>query len=264
MKKKLLRSFPREETLKAWRIMRLLMIFSFCFAMTVSASSYSQNTKLNLDLQDVLLKDALNYIEQNSEFIFLYKNDDLDVNKRVDINLQNASINEVLGKILEGQGVTYKIIGRQVVITTPGNPTSSEASQTLEKVTGKVTDSSGAPLLGVTVVIKGTVKGTITDSDGNYSISGVPSNSTLVFSFVGMKSKEIPVTGRTTVNAELAEETIGLGEVVAVGYGVQKKATLSGSVTSVQGDELAKTPVTNVSQSIAGRMPGVVTMSNGG
>ncbi len=133
-----------------------------------------------------------------------------------------------------------------------------------QSVSGKVLDKSGRPLPGVTVVVKGTAIGTVTDNEGNFTLS-VPSNAeTLQFSFVGMKTQEISIGNQTNFSVSMEEEAIGLEEVVAVGYGVQKKATLSGSVTNVEGEELVKSPVTNVSQTMAGRLPGLVAISNTG
>ncbi|MFA9389647.1 MAG: SusC/RagA family TonB-linked outer membrane protein [Prolixibacteraceae bacterium] len=128
-------------------------------------------------------------------------------------------------------------------------------------ITGKVVDSNNEPLPGVTVVLKGTIQGTVTDMDGKYTIETVNAESILQFSFVGMRNEEIKVENQTSINVTLHENAIGLEEIVAVGYGVQKKATLSGSVTVVGGDKLSKAPVTNVSNSLAGRLPGVVIMS---
>lgn len=133
-----------------------------------------------------------------------------------------------------------------------------------KQTSGKVTDESGQPLPGVTVIVKGTTIGTITESDGTFSLS-VPSDAeTLQFSFVGMKTQEITIGNQTNFSVIMEEEAIGLEEVVAIGYGVQKKATLSGSVTNVEGEELVKTPVTNVSQTMAGRLPGLVAISGTG
>ena len=265
MKKKLLRCFLREETVKVWRIMRLLMIFSFCFAMTVSASIYSQNTRLNLELGNVTLREALNHIEQNSEFIFLYKNEEVDVNKRVNINLRNASIDEILKEILADQHVTYKILGRQVIITTPENELQGLAIiQSAHEISGNVIDSSGTPLPGVTVVVKGTTNGTITDVDGQYSLSKVPSDATLVFSFIGMKTQEISVTGKSEINIKMEEDAIGIEEVVAIGYGTARRKDLTGSVSSVSGSALKDIPVTSAAQAIVGKMAGVqVTQTEG-
>ena len=131
-------------------------------------------------------------------------------------------------------------------------------------ISGKVINQDGSPLPGVTVVVKGTTIGTVTDDDGNFSLV-VPENAeTLQFSFVGMKTQDVLIGNQKTFSITLDEEAIGLEEVVAIGYGVQRKATLSGAVTNVEGEELVKSPVTNVSQTMAGRLPGLVAISESG
>jgi len=141
----------------------------------------------------------------------------------------------------------------------------STVQQTGKKVSGKVTDSSGATLPGVSVVVKGTNIGIITDMDGNYSLSNIPENATLQFSFVGMKLQEAPVAGKTTINVKLVEETIGIEEVVAVGYGVQKKVNLTGSISTVKFDnELTNRPITNGTQALGGKVTGVWVSQNSG
>ncbi len=131
-------------------------------------------------------------------------------------------------------------------------------------VTGQVSDSDGASLPGVTVVVKGTTQGTITDSDGNYSLPNVPSDGTLVFTFVGMLDVEIPINGQSTINTSMEEETIGLDEVVAVGYGVQKKSSLTGAVASVKTEELENRSVNNVGKAVQGKISGVQVVSMSG
>jgi TonB-linked SusC/RagA family outer membrane protein len=138
------------------------------------------------------------------------------------------------------------------------------AQQQGKTITGKVTDQAGAALPGVSVIVKGTTTGVITESNGNYSLSNVPENSTLQFSFVGMKTTEVAVGGKKSISVVLEEETIGIEEIVAIGYGVQKKTTIVGSVSTMKGTEVAATPVANISQSIAGKMAGVSMRPNGG
>ncbi len=125
-------------------------------------------------------------------------------------------------------------------------------------VSGKVTGSDGLGMPGVTVLIKGTAQGTVTDSDGNFSISNVPSDGTLVFSFIGMRTQEIVVSGKTTINVVLEQETIGVDEVVVVGYGTQKKSDITGTVGSLNQDRLEKVPNLTIAQAIQGSIPGVM------
>jgi TonB-linked SusC/RagA family outer membrane protein len=130
-------------------------------------------------------------------------------------------------------------------------------------VKGKVSDVSGV-LPGVTVVVKGTTNGTITDVKGAYSLSGIPQNSSLVFSFVGMKSQEVPVKGKSVINVVLTVETVGIDEVVVVGYGTQKRASVTGAVSQISGKELLKSPVGNITNMLGGLIPGVVTLQQSG
>ena len=137
-------------------------------------------------------------------------------------------------------------------------------NQPQKALSGKVVDSSGAPLTGVTVVIKGTTTGIITDSDGNYSLSNVPPAATLVFSFVGMKTQEVAITGKTTINVTLDNDAVGIEEVVAIGYGVQKRANVVGAVTSLSGASIQAIPSASTSSAISGRLPGVVVIQQNG
>ena len=134
-----------------------------------------------------------------------------------------------------------------------------------KSVSGKVTDTNNQPLPGVTAVIKGTAQGTVTNGDGIYTISNIPENATLVFSFVGMKTQEVVVGTQSSINLVMEEETIGLEEVVAVGYGVQRKVNMTGAVSMINFDEeLENRPITNASQALSGKIPGIWVSQNSG
>lgn len=248
--------------------MKLLTFFVFISMATFASNTYSQQTKFNMKLNGVSVKEVFQKIEENSKFILLYNENQLNSNRKVDIDAKNESVEAILDQVFEGTSNSYKIYDRQIVILSPETQKlpsviQSELGQT-KNVSGKVTDLSGFPLPGVTVIIKGTTNGTITDPDGNYTIGNVPENATLVFSFVGMITQEIPVAGKQTINVTLEEETIGLGEVVAIGYGTAKRRDITGSVASVTGDQLAAIPVQNAAQALKGKLPGVnVTTQDG-
>jgi TonB-dependent starch-binding outer membrane protein SusC len=140
----------------------------------------------------------------------------------------------------------------------------SGSAQQQKTISGKVTDESGEPLPGVTVLVKGTTLGTVSDLQGRYSLQ-VPQNAqTLVFSFVGMQSVEVPIGNQTNINATLKTESIGLGEVVAVGYGTQRKLTTTGAVVSSKGEQLEKSPSVNLSNNLVGRLPGLTAVTRSG
>ena len=124
-------------------------------------------------------------------------------------------------------------------------------------IKGTVVDATGEPLIGVNVSVKGTTIGTITDVDGKYSLE-VPAKGTLVFSFIGYKTAEIPIGSQSVVDQTLNEDTQNIDEVVVVGYGVQKKASLTGAVATLKGEELKASPTTNLTNGMVGRMPGVI------
>ena len=261
MKKKWLNVGGCDHLLLKWlRIMKLTLFIFLIGLMHVSASVYAQQIRLSVSMQNASVKEVLRDIEDQSDFFFLYKNDEIDVNRRVDINIKDKSVEEILELIFKGTQVSYEVHDRQIVLM------SNNHSQEQKKITvsGKITDSSGTPLPGVTVVVKGTNTGIITDMDGKYVLSNIQGDVTLVFSFVGMKTQEIPVAGKTSINITMEEDAIGLEEVVAIGYGTARRKDLTGSVASVTGASLKDIPVTSAAQAITGRMAGVqVTQTEG-
>lgn len=217
-------------------------------------------------MRNARLEDVLDRIEKNSEFFFMYNKNMINVDRKVDIQVEEKNVNEVLNKIFANTDISYSIKDRQILlINSRMDGTGNESiTQQQKSISGKVTDSSGGSLPGVSVVVKGTTNGTITDIDGKYSISNIPENGALQFSFVGMKTQEIVVGSKVTINIVLAEETIGIEEVVAVGYGTMKKSDLTGSVSSVKTQEINAVPSSNALQSLTGRIAGVNISQNSG
>ena len=257
-------AFPRRGIVKLWRIMRLTFLIIVVGLLEVSASVYSQQTKLSMSLNNVTLEDAFRKIEDCSNFIFFYNADQVQLDQRVSLNAENKNIDEILSDLLKDKGISFKVTDRRIVLY-PKNDTGLSASQQPITIKGKVSDSSGAPLPGVTVVIKGTTTGIITDVDGKYSLSGVPSNATLQFSFVGMRSQEIAVAGKTSINVTMTEETIGIDEVVAIGYQLRKRGQITGSIVDIGGEsvELAASP-SNTVRALQGKMSGLTITDRGG
>ena len=246
---------------KISRTMRLTIILFFGFIFTVSASdSYSQAKRMNVQLNNSTITEAFSYIEQNSEFIFLYRENDLDKSKEIEVDLQNASINQILDVVLADQQLNYEIYDRQIVIR-KADATDSQASQAQKTIRGVVTDQSGAPLPGVTVVVEGTTIGTITGDDGTFTLDIPDDAEELHVSFVGMVTQIIPVEGKTTFTIAMEEDSIGLEEVVAVGYGVQKKSSITGAIASVDAEELENRSTSNVGQALQGKVSGVQIMN---
>ncbi len=248
-------------------VMKLTILAFFLGLMGLSASTYSQKTKLSLDLKNVTISEALKSIESQSEFVFIYENEALNLNKKVTIAVNESSIDFILSEILKDTGTSFKIVDKQVVITKsdPINILQHEKSK-FEKesqqpnkktVTGKVTDSRGISLPGAAVVVKGTTTGIITDFNGNFSLPITPDAEILVFSFIGMKSQEIPINGKTIFNVNFEDENIEIEEVVAVGYGVQKKKLVTGATIQVKGTEIEKMNSVSTLNALQGQTPGL-------
>lgn len=244
------------------KIMKLVTLFLFVAVMHVAAATYSQTTKLTIVGQNLSLGEILDRIENQSEYSFFFNANQIDLTKRINMEADKQLVNKILDEVLAGSGLVYTVNNKLIVIHKPGETENVFSSQQTGKVSGKVTDSSGSPLPGVTVVIKGTTVGTITNVDGVYTLSNVPSTGMIAFSFVGMKTEEISVGNKTVINVTMAEETIGLDEVVAVGYGTMKKSDVTGALTSVSEKTIKEKPVQNAIQAMQGKAAGVDIVSN--
>ncbi len=244
-------------------IMRNAAIILLISAFQVLATGgYSQTTQLSLKLKDATIKEVLTEIENQSEFYFLYNSELIDVTRRVDISVKNEKVNDILSRLFSKDEVNISINDRHIVLTPVTEMIVQQQQQ--KSVSGKVIDTRNQPLPGVTVVIKGTTQGTITNSDGSYFISNVPPNATLVFSFVGMRTQEVVVGSQTNVNVAMEEETIGIEEVVAVGYGTMRKSDLTGAVSKVDIGTKSTFPNTSVLQALQGSIAGLnVGMTTG-
>ncbi len=255
--------------LKKLRLATGMFLLLLAMAINVQASTYSETVKFDLKLTKVSLKEVFQTITDQSEFKFIYNNDVVNDKQKVSVNTDGARVEEILNEILPQFNLEYRVVDKQVIVFPMEEKTKSESSadsnaQQQKTITGKVVDSSGSPLPGVAVVVKGTTVGVVTDIDGNYSLD-IPANAeTLSFSFIGMKNQEIAIGNQTAINITLVSEVTDLDEVVVVGYGTQKRANVVGSVTTVNGDKLAAIPAMNVSNAISGYLPGSVVIQQTG
>ncbi len=248
---------------KTFRIMRIAVFFLLIGILQSYANNvYSQKARLSLSRENTRLVYILNEIEGNSEFFFLYNEKLVDTERKVSISVKDKKIEEILDLLFSGTDIKYSIVDRKIVLAPDFIKPATQQEHT---VSGKVTDNGGLPLPGVSVVVKGTTQGTVTNADGEYSLSNIPANASLQFSFVGMKSQEIVVGSQTSINVVLEEETIGIEEVVAVGYGTQKKRDIIGSIASVKSDVLDPSSSTsNFSTLLQGQAAGVSVQTSSG
>ncbi|MDP3435015.1 MAG: carboxypeptidase-like regulatory domain-containing protein, partial [Bacteroidota bacterium] len=245
---------------KYLRIMKLTFLLLLLGLMSFASVTYSQATRLSFESKNATIESVFKKIESLSEFKFAYNSTKLDVEKIISLKVENQTINAILDKILGAADLQYKIVDRYIIITDENSSNSSfleNSTQQQKSVTGKVTDSSGAPMPGVSVVVKGTTNGNITDTNGNYSLSDIPENATLQFSFVGMKGQEVKVGTEPTIDVVLTEETIGIEEVVAIGYGTQRKKDLSGSVVRADINAIRESPNVSLGSALQGTIAGL-------
>jgi TonB-linked SusC/RagA family outer membrane protein len=250
---------------KVLRIMKLTIFLILISVISVFAGkSYSQTKVLNLNMKNSTIKEVLRNIEEQSEFYFMYSEQLVDVQREVSIDIKNEKIDKVLDQLFAQTNVEHTIKDRFILLTTPevsGNDLNAIQQNT---VSGIVTDEAGQPLPGVTIVIKGTTRGVVTNMDGKYTIPNIPTGATLQFSFIGMLTQEVAVGNQSNIDITMKRDAIGIEEVVAVGYGTQRKVNMTGSIASVKTDELQNIPVANLSNAMAGRAPGVTVVGNSG
>ncbi|RIH63700.1 SusC/RagA family TonB-linked outer membrane protein [Mariniphaga sediminis] len=256
----------RKRFIVIFRTMKLLSILIFAGSMAVTASTYSQVTKIDLRVENATLTEIFEAIEKNSEFIFVYNANVVNTHVKKSISVKNENIEKVLDILFRGIDVAYRIDDRQVFlykredlkrmgrIETNIEDTGDQPGRI--EITGMVKDAGGLPLPGVSVIVKGTTIGTVTNADGEFSLRIPADAKTLQFSFVGMQAQEIPVEGKNTFSVVMQESVVGIEEVVAVGYGTMKKSDLTGSVTQVDAEMYKRQPLTQVTEMLTGTVAG--------
>jgi TonB-linked SusC/RagA family outer membrane protein len=184
---------------------------------------------------------------------------------RMSLNVENQPIQKIMDDVFAGSDITYKVEDSQIALNNSDAIFNfNQVNQQQRAVSGKVTDAYGQPLPGVTVVVKGTTQGTVTNADGEYSLSNIPENATLVFSFVGMRTQEVVVGSQTTIDITMEEESIGLEEVVAVGYGTMQRNKISTAITSIDPESISKQVTNSIDRALEGRVAGLSIKQNTG
>lgn len=233
-------------------IMRFFLIFQLAFILSAAATdSYSQN-KVSLEVNNSTLKEVFQMVKQQSNYTFWYRSEEVDLNQRVSLNIQNRSITEVLNQILPS-GLSYKMEGKYIMIYKDTQTTQQQAYT----IKGIVKDETGSPIIGANIIIKGSGKGTITDINGGFSITA-NSGSVLTVSYLGYLSQSISVTRNNTITIQLKEDAKSLNEVVVTALGVKRESKALGyAVSEVKGDELTSGHSINAMGALSGKVPGV-------
>lgn len=283
-------------SLKILQVMKFTAIFLLTTCIHVSAAVYSQ--KIELSVKNVSLTTVFKSVEKQTGYKFFYDNKLLNNSKSVSAHFTNGTIHQVLQKVLQNQSLSYEILDKTIVIrkkedhnTRPSDrqtssqnlsPLSNRISrdeQTVPKtsgdktitlisadikVRGNVKDEKGEALTGVTIMVKGTARGAVTDGSGNFSIDVPNAEATLTFSFVGYLTQEVVVGNRTSVDVVMQPDEAILEEVVVVGYGTEKKRNVTGSIVAISNEDIKSSPATTVSNTLAGRLPGLIASNSSG
>lgn len=259
------------------KIFRTLKLSTLCLILGVEAGfaseSYSQVTTFSISVQDQSVKEVFDYIEQHSEFIIFYLDETIDVNRKVTVSLKDQRVESILEQLFKNTDVTYTINDRQILLSkrrgmTEVAPVVAVVQQKKNTVTGTIVDSSGMPIIGANILVKGTNSGTITDMNGDFSLE-VDKNATLVVSYIGFADQEIKVGNQTSLSIVLKEDVAALDEVIVIGYGTTKRKDFTGSVSSVKLEDspIALSPNLNALESLKGNVSGLdigATNSAGG
>ena len=243
------------------KIMKLTVLMLVVCLSQMVAATYAQTSKLSVSVKNETLEHVLKQIEKQSEFLFFYNLEEINKNERISIDKRNTNISEILDAIAEKTGLKYAIRDRHIVLMV--NNESPAVAQQSHRVTGVVKDAAGIPVIGANVVVKGTTNGTVTNIDGEYSLS-VPSSAVLQISYIGYNTQEVTVGNKTVLNILLQEDSQRLNEVIVVGYGTQKKATLTGAVASVRSEQIANRAASDATNLLTGIAPGLTAIQRSG
>ncbi|MEE9361714.1 MAG: TonB-dependent receptor [Cellulophaga sp.] len=259
---------PCRYSLKFNLKMKLTTILLIVSLFKIHANSYSQNTKISLDLESVSIKETISAIEKETEFNFFYKKGAVDLDRIISIKAKKEKVFSILNRLFADTNTFYEVLGKQIMLKQ--RPVTTNKSYLIKKkeltripqgvkISGKISDKKGGPLPGANILEKGTTNGTQSNFDGDFSIIVSDKNAILTISYLGFTTQEISLDRRTFVSVVLEENAANLDEVVIVGYGIQKKINVTGAVSSIKADDVVQIPVTNVKGLLIGQIPGILT-----
>lgn len=248
---------------KIWLMTKLTLFFLWAICLSAAARSYGQ--KVSLQLKEAPLEEVFKAIKNQTGYRFVYTKELLQSAPKVTVTVTNADVGEALKKCMEGQPFSYKIINRIVVINTHDISVRKDADNKVLFLTihGRVTDSAGIPLAGATITVKSSGKAIKTDNNGFFRMDVVKGD-ILLFSSIGFKSREIMITDDETIEVRLMVRENSLGEVIVVGYGTQQKNSSTAAVATLKSDKIKDLPVADLSNSLSGRLPGLIAAQNSG
>ncbi|GHT61964.1 SusC/RagA family TonB-linked outer membrane protein [Bacteroidia bacterium] len=252
------------------KIMKLVVFMLTLCVTTVFSNTYSQTTRLSLSVENQNIKAIFKEIEKKSEYVFFFSDEiGSEIEKKVSVKAKNETLDKILDDVFDVTDLTYKIVDRQVSVTKknlpklPVHETTVENQQPEEKITGYIKDEKGEPLIGVGISVKGSSIGTTSDANGFFSLNK-QANMTLVFSYISYQTREIPIGNRSSIDVTMVENPESLEEIVVVGYGRQKKISLTGAVSSISNRDILTTKSPSLAVALAGKIPGLQIRQNNG
>lgn len=264
MKKNLTRGFWNQKLYKSLLAMKITFVLILLSSLQISASVYSQNTRLDMNLNNQTLVEVFQTIRNGSEFSFVYDLEDVEDVQNLDISVEDATVEEILDECLQTTNLTYEIIDKVVIVKQKAYVAPQPVQQEKKTLIGKVTDKNGVSLPGVSVVVKGTTTGVSTNIDGEYTINLENGNAVLVYSFVGMLPKELAYNGQATQNVILQLDSENLEEVIVTGYQTVSVERSTGSVVTVKARDVEKKGQSNLLNTLEGMVAGLGISSNPG
>lgn len=243
-----------------FRMMRNTLLALFVFAGTAFATeSYSQTMKVTVVADNMSTGKVISEIEKQTDYLFVYNVNEVNLKRNVKVNAQNKSVAEVLNKVFEGTDIYYAMEGKNIMLMSKAKD--GKVAQQANKVTGIVKDTNGEPIIGANVTVKGQSIGTITDIDGRFVLDA-PKDAVLQITYIGYVSQEVKVSGNKELNVVLKEDTETLDEVVVIGYGTAKKSDLTGATAQIKPEALTSSVVGNALESLQGKAAGVAVFND--
>lgn len=248
-----------------WRILKLSFILFMAISLQGFALNDVKSKKVSLSVANAQLEEVLDILEEQADVSFFFQREQIDLNQRVSLDVKDADLLEVLSLVFNEQPITFNQVSNQLIVLkskTENQDAPSKQDAVEMKVSGRVVDDKGEAIPGVSIAIKGTTQGTITDMNGRYELK-VPVNSILVFSFIGMKPHEVRITNQTKLDVVLESSDVDIDEVIVVGFGTQRKASVVSSLSSVKPSDIT-VPTRNLTNSLAGQVSGLIAVQRSG
>ena len=254
-------------TKQFFRIMRIsLFLTFFCAFSMLAEETYSQRARVTIEQRNVNLATVLNEIEDQTDYLFLYNSNQIDVTRNVSVSVTNMPVSQVLGELFSSSQVRFVLEGTHIVLMAHegDEPGSVRAVRQQITISGTVTDENGAPFAGVTVMVRGTTVGVTSGTDGRYTIPVPDRDAVLVFNFIGYAQQQIVVGVNNIIDVAMVEDVAQIDELVVVGFGSQRRVNLTGAVVAVGADVFENRPVANIGQALQGVVPNLnISISNG-